>query len=340
MPLATSFSQVTDTQPTLGITLTSSSPHNYIDEDGKTVILGEVQNTKNFPITGVKIWAGFYDEISSQPLETTIGTTILDVIPPHGKSPYMIRSPSANEDVTNVSVNLLGFNSSPPKQNWLDIETGEIDVGEQVTISGTVSNIGSVITQNTKVHLITYDGFIPPRVLGIKTTEISGEIQAGQTKNFSFEIPPDSRAISYQLVAESGDFQSSFVKMQAPTITPIKRLVTINDIKVSDLEGNRISDISVDSQVKIQSQIAIQYSPNEAKSAQPYVYYVQIKKSETGMVEFIGKAEGTFEGGATQSPGITWAPERPGLYFAETFVWNPAGIPLGSKGPISLLLVT
>ena len=108
--------------------------------------------------------------------------------------------------------------------------------------------------------------------------------------------------------------------MQAPSTSALQRLVTINDITLTDSQGSRISDISLDTTINIQSKIWIQYSSNEAKTEQPFVYYVQIKESETGMVEYIGKAEGTFETGGTQIPTIEWTPERKGLYFAETFV--------------------
>ena len=60
-PISSSYSQeFTDKEPTLGIVLTSFSPFNYKNDDGKTVILGEVENTKNFPISGIKIFCVFY----------------------------------------------------------------------------------------------------------------------------------------------------------------------------------------------------------------------------------------------------------------------------------------
>ena len=73
-PINSSFGGLAETDPTLGISLTSYTPYNFKNEEGKTVIIGEVVNTKNFPISDVKIWAGFYDQISEQPLESAIGT--------------------------------------------------------------------------------------------------------------------------------------------------------------------------------------------------------------------------------------------------------------------------
>ncbi|MDP3780757.1 MAG: hypothetical protein Q8Q69_06195, partial [Nitrosopumilaceae archaeon] len=61
LPVSMSYSQSFDNESQLGIKLTNTQPFSYKDSDGKTVVIGEVKNTKNFPITGVKVWAGFYD---------------------------------------------------------------------------------------------------------------------------------------------------------------------------------------------------------------------------------------------------------------------------------------
>ena len=117
-------------------------------------------------------------------------------------------------------------------------------------------------------------------------------------------------------------------------------LVTINDISITDTEGNFLSDVFVDSTVNVQSTIWLQYSEDQEIPEQPYVYYVQIKQSgEQAFVEFIGKTENSFLSPAQHIPQVEWTPENKGLYFIETFVWDPAGVPLASKGPISLVLV-
>ena len=131
-----------------------------------------------------------------------------------------------------------------------------------------------------------------------------------------------------------------------PTTDVLQRLVTINDISVNDAAGNRLPDVSVDSTIFIQSKIWIQYASDQGSVEQPYIYYVQIKKSEEingenkPFIHFIGKTSGTFFSGGTQIPVIEWTPQEKGVYFAETFVWDPNAVPLSSKGPISLILVT
>ena len=341
-PFSNSFSQefIDEPDSDFGIVLTSFTPYNYKDEDGTTVIIGEVENKKTFPVTGIKVWAGFYDNISEQPLETAVGTTILDVIPPLSKSPYLIRSPSPNAAITSVSVNLLGFNSSPAKQQLLNLEPGTLKIDERMILSGTITNNGEQISVDTKVHLISYDTFVPPRILGIETMVIEDDMEGGATANFEFDAPHDSRAVAFKLVAESNNYQSEFFDITDISVDILTKLVTISDVSINDSEGNRLSDIQVGSPVNIQSKIWIQFSAEQETDEQPYIYYVQIKQSgKKAYVEFIGKAEGAFETGGTRIPVVEWTPEREGLYFIETFVWDPNAVPLASKGPISLILV-
>jgi hypothetical protein len=345
-PISSSYSQeFTDKEPTLGIVLTSFSPFNYKEVDGKTVILGEVENTKSFPVSGIKIWAGFYDNISENPLETTIGTTIMEVIPPFGKSPYMIISETANPRITSVSVNLLGFNSSPEKQQELNLHLNTLEMGENLSLSGTITNDGELNSTNTKIQLISYDSFNPPRVLGIATVNLENDIISGESENFEFDVKRDSRATAFKIIGESQDYSTGILEISDTSLEILNKLVTISDITVVDDEGNQITDISVGSSIHIQSQLDFQELSIEESQAQEYVYWIQIKKSlevngETkSFVEFIGKAEGSIDTNGVENPSVGWIPENDGLYFVETFVWDPKHNPLASKGPLSLILV-
>ena len=347
IPISSSYSQeFTDKEPTLGIVLTSFSPFNYKDDDGKTVILGEVENTKNFPISGIKIWAGFYDNFSENTLETIIGTTILEVIPPLGKSPYMIISDTPNSAITSVSVNLLGFNSSPEKKSQLKLQLDTLEIGEKLSLSGTITNNGELNSTDTKIQLISYDAFNPPRVLGIATINLENDIAPGDSENFEFDVKRDSRAADFKIVAESKDYVTNLLAISDTSLEVLNKLVTINDITVTDSDGNRLSAVSVDSSIKIQSELDFQNLSLEESEMQSYVYWIQIKKSQVdeqentkSFVYFIGKVEGSFTSEGQQIPSVEWIPQEDGLYFVETFVWDPKNIPLASKGPISLILV-
>lgn len=345
-PISSSYSQFTDKEPTLGIVLTSFSPFNYKDDDGKTVILGEVENTKNFPISGVKIWAGFYDNFSENPLETIIGTTILEVIPPFGKSPYMIISKSPNSAITSVSVTLLGFNSSPEKKPLLKLQLDTLEIGEKLLLSGTITNKGELNSTDTKIQLISYDAFNPPRVLGIATINLENDITPGGTENFEFDVKRDSRAVDFKIVGESKDYSTSLLDITDTSLEVLNKLVTINDITVTDSDGNRLPFFSVGSTINIQSELDFQNLSLEKSEIQSYVYWIQIKKSvenDDGViityVEFIGSAEGSIESGDIEIPSVGWTPQKEGVYFVETFVWDPTNIPLASKGPLSLILI-
>jgi len=346
IPISTSYSQeFIDKEPTLGIVLTSFSPFNYKAEDGSTIILGEVENTKNFPVSGIKIWAGFYDNIGENPLESTVGTTLLEVIPPFGKSPYMIKSPSSNSAITSVSVNLLGFNSSPEKKPELSLVLETLEIVDKLSLSGKLTNNGILNTTDTKIHLISYDAFVPPRVLGISTIDLENELESGGTYDFEFAAPHDSRASSFKIVAESVNYSTGLMEVTDTSDEVLTKLVSISDIGILDSEGNRMSDVTTGTPVNIQSTIWIQYSDDQDNPTQPYVYWVQIKKSveEDGKtksyVHFLGKAEGSFSSAGQKIPSVEWTPQDDGLYFVETFVWDPVSLPLASKGPISLILV-
>jgi len=343
-PISSSYSQeLTDKEPTLGIVLTSFSPFNYKDDDGKTVILGEVENTKNFPISGVKIWAGFYDNFSENPLETIIGTTILEVIPPFGKSPYMIISETPNSAITSVSVTLLGFNSSPEKKPQLKLHLDTLEIGEKLSLSGTITNNGELNSTDTKIQLISYDVFNPPRVLGIATINLENDIAPGGTENFEFDVKRDSRAVDFKIVGESKDYVTSLLDITDTSLEVLNKLVTINDITVTDSDGNRLPFFSVGSTINIQSELDFQNLSLEESEIQSYVYWIQIKKSveidSVTYVEFIGSAEGSIVSENIEIPSVGWIPQNDGVYFVETFVWDPKNIPLASKGPLSLILV-
>ena len=264
----------------------------------------------------------------------------------------MIKSKNPNSSITGASVNLLGFNSAATKAKLLTLEPGELDLTNKLRLSGTITNNGPLDSNNTKIHLVAYDGFVPPRVLDVVIISVD-DMLPGTVQNFEFNTKSDfgtgSQKIgpaSFKMIAESRNYQSDIIDISVPTTGVLQRLVTINDISVNDAAGNRLPDVSVDSTIYIQSKIWIQYASDQGSVEQPYFYYVQIKKSEPvgdenkPFIHFISKTSGTFFSGGTQIPVIEWTPQEKGVYFAETFVWDQNAVPLASKGPLSLILVT
>jgi hypothetical protein len=157
-------------------------------------------------------------------------------------------------------------------------------------------------------------------------------IDVGQDSTFNMTSTLSSRAKSYVIIAESDNYQSKSTDIPNVQVTlPIM----INNIQVTDLEGNKFSSIPLNSSVKITSNLK-----HIVNSPQGFVYYVQVKQFD-GQVEFIGKNDtGLFFGSEAQNVSVIWTPHSAGSYYIETYVWNSDTIPLSSAGTrINVVLV-
>lgn len=340
LPVAQGFAQLTDTPSSLGVKLTGNT-FSYKDDKGYTVVLGEVENTKNFPVTNVKIWVGFYSDKSSDkgsPLETTTGTTLLNVVQPHGKSPFIIKSQTPDPEISEITVNMLGFNSASQKQQLLEITPATLSITDDVKLPGTITNKGQQPSAHTQIHLISYDAFNPPRIVGIQTISIN-DLKPNTTYDFDFETKVDPRATSFKVIAESDSYQSKLTDVTKISVDIMTRLITINDIQVVNSSGEHVSKIKVGSPVDITSTLSIQTIKNAEQS---YVYYAQVKQfGEKGTVEFLGMAEGMFNSTQMQSQKVTWTPQNEGGFFIEAYVWDQNGAALAApSATVSIILVT
>ena len=150
----------------------------------------------------------------------------------------------------------------------------------------------------------------------------------------------DPRSVGFLLFAESNIFNSNFVDVKIPTPQSMTKLVLISNVSVQDTKGNSLSEIKVGSTINIVSETLVEFSGKQIPAETPYTYYVQIKESgEPPYVEFIGKFDGRFIGNGPQSQSIDWIPEKKGLFFIETFVWDRNNIPISEQGPFVLVLV-
>jgi hypothetical protein len=328
---------MSDTPSTLSVTLTSESPFVYKDDEGYTIVVGNVENNNSLTsVTNIQLRVNFYDETGTEPLETVRGGTILEVIPESGISPYIIKSATPNPVITQVSIQLEGFSPSSSKSQQLIVETKDVVLDESLKISGVLTNGGSPIT-DTSVYVAFYDAFIPPRLVGVSEIQI-GDLQAHEIIDFYFNEKIDQRAVSFQVFAQSNVFYSNFVDEKVPE--QLTRLVTISNTSLKDSEGKRLSEIHVGSTVNIQSDVWVQFSTDPATNETPYRYYAQVKQSgDKPYVEFLGKFDGRFIDTGSQSIAIDWIPENNGVYFIETFVWDRSNIPIAQKGPIVLIVV-
>ncbi len=336
-PVSTSFSQKYDTPSALSVALTSDSPFVYKDSEGYTVVVGEVANNNSLTaVSKVQIRVSFYSETGTVPLETVRGQTVLEVIPALGTSPYIIKSKSPNPEITSISLFLEAFSPSTPKSQDLVVETTDVLLDETLYLTGKLSNGGSPI-KNTTVYLAFYDGFDPPRLVGVSSIPI-GDMQSNEQTSFNFNEKIDQRAVSFKIFAQSDVFYSNFLKVPIPQ--KLTKMVTITMITPSDSQGNKLDEITTGSTVNIKSDLFVRFLDDSQSNETPYRYYAQVKQSgEIPYVEFLGKFDGRFDGAGNLEASVNWIPEHPGVFFIETFVWDSNNNPIADKGPIVVIVV-
>jgi len=348
VPFSQAFSaEYYDNAPTL-TTYLSTIPFVYHDSEGYAIVVGIVENANSLAfITNVEIQVKFFAGSDSKPLEILIGNTTLQVIPPNGQSPFAIRSEKPNPDITNASISLLGFDSTGPKEKSLTAFSTDVflepsfdllDPDPTLLFSGVLRN-GDTSIFNTNVYLAFYDVFEPPRILGVSTIEI-GDVEPNGEVLLEFNEKINPSTVGFLLFSESDKFYSDFVDVKIPPPQISTKLVTISDVTVEDTIGNKLSEIKVGSTVYIKSETWIQFAADQKSNETAYTYYVQIKESGTSpYVEFIGNFDGRFIGTEPESQIIDWVPEKKGLFFIETFVWDRNNIPIAEQGPIVLIVV-
>ena len=340
LPISQGFSQeYSDNIPTLSVALKNENPYVYQDSDGYTVVVGVLENNDSLSaVTNVEIQAKFFDDFSPSPIEVIMGTTALDVVPANGQSPYLIRSSTPNPEITQASVSLVGFDSSESKQKELRLFSTNVLLDSSLHLSGVLQNGGAPIS-NATVHLAFYDPFEPPRILGVSTIEI-GDVASNDEIAFEFNEPVDSRSVGVLMLAESDIFYSDFVDVKIPPPQVPTKLATISDVTVEDMMGNKLSELKAGSPVNIKSKVLIEFAADQESDETAYTYYMQVKESgQPPYVEYIGKFDGRFIGTGTESQTIDWIPEKEGLFFIETFVWDRNDIPIAEQGPVVLIIV-
>jgi hypothetical protein len=340
IPFTQGFSQeYYDKSQTLNVSLKNESPFVYQDSEGYTVVVGIVENDDPLtPVSNVKIQVHFFDDLTPTPLEIVQGTTTLEVIAPNGKSSYSIRSQTPNLNITQASASLLGFDSSVEKQKGLIVYSTDVFLDASFRFSGVLQN-GGAPSSNTNVYLAFYDGFEPPRLLSVSTIEL-GNVDLNTDVSFELDEVINPKATGFFLFAESSVFISDFVDIQIPASQIPDKLITISNVSVEDSDGNKLSELSVGSPVYIKSKTWIQFAADQKSNETAYSYYVQVKESgELPYVEYIGKFDGRFIGTGQETQIIDWIPEKTGLYFIETFVWDKNNIPIAEQGPFVLVIV-
>ena len=344
LPISPIFSQeYSNTNPTLTVSINSDSNFMYQDSEGYTVVIGLIENNDSLSfLTNVVIQASFYDDFNPNPLEVKEGTTLLKVIPPNTKSPFIIRSD--NPDITQVSTKFLNFDTSGSMTNSLNISINDVSLQPITTLSDTFYNLsflgilqnGDVLISDTVTHLAFYDVF--NRIIQISTIEI-GHVDANELVSLKLNEQINPSSVGFLLFSESDKFYSDVMDVKIPPPQIITKIATISDVIVTNTLGKTLSEIKVGSTVKIESKTLLQFTDEI-----PYTYYVQIKESPSNLdmpstVEYIGNFDDQFIGNGIQLQSLDWIPEKKGLFFIETFLWDENNVPIAVKGPLVSVLV-
>ena len=325
-----------DSLPTLSVAATSDSPYFYRGSDGRVAVVGEVENSNELTaMSGVVVRATFYDE-GGDVIEVVRGTTLLDVVPSEGRSPYIIRSASADPSILHVSIDVETFDSAPSRIPELEVSIDGVRNLGDIEVSGTVRNASGVPSGDARVHLLFYDVFDPPRLLHAETVNLGGMLPGGALP-LEFSGPFNDRAVRLVAVAESDVLVSQYVELDIPAQEnlPPSRLVTISGVSASGPGGERAR---AGSPVDFTSTLVFMPAPGDR--VQQFVYLVQVKRfGADPYVEFVGISEGAFYDSQSATASVSWVPERAGNYFVETFVWDGSFSALAPAGPTALVRV-
>ncbi|MDI1495147.1 MAG: hypothetical protein K8823_453 [Cenarchaeum symbiont of Oopsacas minuta] len=129
----------------------------------------------------------------------------------------------------------------------------------------------------------------------------------------------------------------SVLAQSIPQDTDVYRAL-IGNVQTRNTDGVIIGTGHVGSTMLIQSEITLNNATGYDLE-QKYTYYAQVKVSEKNpYVEYVGVYEGVLETHGTEIAWVMWTPERTGLYYVETYVWDDM-MALTSPGPISLILI-
>ena len=141
------------------------------------------------------------------------------------------------------------------------------------------------------------------------------------------------KSVNYYILAESENYLSAKTNIDTKDISSQSKIITLNDVTSTNIKQNNsiiFSPIRIDAQIFMQEFTSI-------NSEEHYVFYVQIKEAESGLVEFIGKSSAVLYENSRENPNIIWIPENEGLFFIETYLWNTDDVTLSSPGEILII---
>lgn len=332
IPPAVIAAQPIDTLPSLSVMPTTEYPFFHITDEKTVIIVGEIRNDNEAPVTDILLSATLYAPDDPTATRTVTGYPLLDVIPPGEGSPYVIQVEEAGDSTAQVRVNVIGIAPTVSKPDLLDIRIDRTILSEWIHLEGAVINEDDSAAENTSVHIALYDPFTPPRVVGVHTAAL-GDIEGSGEAGFRFSVP---HGMGYSMVifADSDEHIADTVELELPR-RPLSEGVTVHYTEASNGAGEGTSLPFDGSEILIESLIS---AYGDALPSE-YQYYVQIRDAETASVEFIEGQQVDVRPGF-QSPSVTWIPPNPGTYTVEIFVWDRYGAPLVPAGNTVTITLT
>lgn len=354
--------EYTDTPPSLVAVFDDSSRYVFLDDSGHGVMAGMVENRSPDYLSSVYIQVKFFDKDTGSLVDVVSNSTLFDVLPPNSKTPFLIRSSAPDLNIAHASAKIIHVDSAPNKEYELNLQVGAVESfianADQynIAINAEIQN-GPAPSSDVVVYVAFHDAFDPPRTLDVRTASL-GDLRPDETVRFSLDemIPLQSR--SFSIFAESDVYHSEAIhrqKIDLPTSFDAASLydrmliASITDVSLRDGDDNRISSASIGDSISIKSTVSMQLAgsldagsndDNIQYTPTPYVFYTQIKDaSKSAQVEFIGRHDGQFVNQDEHILHTNWVPQNPGLYIAETFVWDENNVPLAARGPVLLVLV-
>lgn len=326
IPAGVVTAQAYNTSSSLSVAPTTDPPY-YYTAGNSTILVGEVRNTSDSPVTDVLLTAAFYASDDPAPAWTVTGKPLLDVIPPGGVSPYVIELEGVGDVVTQASTRVVGFTSAAQKPDLLDMQINLAAFAEGIYLSGEIANEDGRASNDTRMHVTLYDPFTPPRPIKVYSMSL-GDIEPGGKAAFLFDEIRGNRAHSMSLLVESDSLGTDPLMIRLPAQEHPPHRATIHNTALSVQPGHDGLSPSEPDGMLIKSLVSVRGDPLPLE----YVYYAQVRNAETHVVEFIGIYRSEAGGAGFQSPSVVWDMPKQGTYAVETFVWDLLGVALAPQG--------
>lgn len=175
------------------------SDNNYTDDFNTLTIVGEVRNDSNLDVGQTDIAVMFYD-VAGAIIGTASGTTMLDVIPPGEKSPFIITL-TRPAGLASHSLRAVGRPVVPEQGSQLtvtDVKRFEDDAGF-FHVKGTIENVGSTTARRVKVGVVIYNR--DNRVINVGFTYTNPpKLVPGQTASYEVIFDYFPRYFAQQVI--------------------------------------------------------------------------------------------------------------------------------------------